>query len=1020
MLWPHLMVSLMLLTGAPPPSVDAVTNRLVAAGELPKGVTVEESRIVHGRLVVTLEWKHPGKTLTTLQLDNILREYLGLPGQRGVLIGFKDEASPTKWRPLTDLLVDLPPVPKRPWETDSVAPFVPPPVVVPVDNPARGLGALAGKHVFVSQGHGWYWSSNLGRWATQRGHSSGTVEDFLNAESINQYLVQYLENAGATVHTLRERDMNADMVIVDNGDGGSHPENGLYEEFGEFGTSTAVGYSNFLFPLSPGENPMVSGDSRYSYVSTDSEAFARYTPAIPRTDFYAVYVSWSASPNRVTDAHYVVRHSGGETHFRVDQSHHGGSWNYLGTFYFEKGLSADAASVELRADSDEVGEEKVVSADAVRFGGGRGVVTRGNGSGIADSPTSLRPRWEECSRYAAQFNGAPESVYDASSADNSDDVSARSRFADWFNETGDDSVFVSWHTNAPSPATGTSTYVYGPNEPNGQYIFSGTAGSDKLAEFLHAEIVSDLQNGYDPTWKDRGIYTAWFGELNPSYNDEMPSVLVEVGFHDTESECLKLQEPAHRNVTARAFYQGIVRYFAWRDGESPRFLPEPPRQFRVQTWGGGTVRLTWAPPKTDDEDVLGDPATGYRVYHSLNGYGFDNGVDVGDVFNYDVEGLETDVPHFFRVTAYNEGGEGFSTPVLATRINSLSQRGVLVVEGFDRLDREMAPEENLTPFDLGTLKRFDLKRMNTYSYVVEHAWALHELDLPFDSAWHDSPVSPDTMATYVGVLWNTGEEASEDETFSDVELDRLRSYLAMGGRIVATGSEIGWDLVEKGDSYTRSAYAELFGAEYLRDNAETYFVSLGDGSQLTLDDGSHGTYDVDFPDVFLPRAGAVSVAWYDSDPESPGAVGWDDGKSGGGLMGFPLESVVSLEGRAAILKAVFDAAGVHAPAPGDEGAPTIPDTPYHPDLHLPEFVEWNPPDVVEDLSSQEVVEVISQDGLPVNPDIGTHEKKVNTGCRASTTESSTSEVLILMLLLVGALLIGKRKMFHFTQREENS
>ena len=38
-----------------------------------------------------------------------------------------------------------------------------------------------------------------------------------------------------------------------------------------------------------------------------------------------------------------------------------------------------------------------------------------------------------------------------------DDVGARSRYAAWDHEDGEDAVYVAWHTNAPDPGVGTSS-----------------------------------------------------------------------------------------------------------------------------------------------------------------------------------------------------------------------------------------------------------------------------------------------------------------------------------------------------------------------------------------------------------------------------------------------------------------------------------------------------------------------------------------------------------------------------------
>ena len=136
-----------------------------------------------------------------------------------------------------------------------------------------------------------------------------------------------------------------------------------------------------------------------------------------------------------------------------------------------------------------------------------------------------------------------------------DDVSARSRFAAWDHEEGEDAVYVAWHTNAcggtSCTARGTNTFVYGDNEPDGTYQFSGTPGSDVLATFVHRELVQDIQTGFDATWRDRGIKSAYFGELNPYHNPEMPSLLIEVGFHQTPTDADAAEGadvPLHRST----------------------------------------------------------------------------------------------------------------------------------------------------------------------------------------------------------------------------------------------------------------------------------------------------------------------------------------------------------------------------------------------------------------------------------------------------------------------------------------
>ena len=82
--------------------------------------------------------------------------------------------------------------------------------------PSTG-GALSGKTVWLSPGHGWH---NTGTgFITQRGTTNQLVEDFITAESVDYYLLNYLMNAGANVWSVRERDLNTREIIVNNDQG---------------------------------------------------------------------------------------------------------------------------------------------------------------------------------------------------------------------------------------------------------------------------------------------------------------------------------------------------------------------------------------------------------------------------------------------------------------------------------------------------------------------------------------------------------------------------------------------------------------------------------------------------------------------------------------------------------------------------------------------------------------------------------------------------------------------------------
>jgi N-acetylmuramoyl-L-alanine amidase len=824
------------------------------------------------------------------------------------------------WVPMPALLPEAPPIPRKSNELREAMRSS-----VVTSAGARRTGALAGKVVYVSAGHGFTWDPGLERWTTQRGNTHDIVEDLVSAETINQLLTTYLENAGAMVFTMRERDMNPEMVIVDAGAGGqgSASGTGSYREEGAFTDSTSGGFRLGLAPYKDGENPFEGGSSRVAATSTTATATATFSFSVEETGDFRVYAAWVAGGNRASDARYAVRHAGGVSRFEVDQRRHGGTWMSLGRFHFKAG---ETYAVEVANASSVPGT--FVSVDAIRVGGGMGDAARGNGSGPATSPLSGRPRWEENARYHIQFSGAPTSVYDYTGDERNDDVGSRSRYAAWQNEEGEDAVYVSWHTNAPAPGVGTSTFVYGPNPPDGTFDFTGAPGSDALGRLLHDEVVNDMRAAIDPEWRNRGFYTAYFGELRKSNNPEMPSVLCEVAFHSTDTDADRLKQPKVRAVAARAFYQSIAKYFATRDGEDVVLLPEPPQKVKLSV-DGPIGTLVWEPPAVDTKDLGGDAATGYRVYRSPDGRAFDDGVEVRTT-TYSVDGLEPGVPVYFRVTAFNDGGESMPSPVLVASPACSGRPEALLVHGFYRLDATSAPREDLSVFGLGTVVRVRLDEMNRFDALIGHAEAFARAGIAFESSEATAITSIDPA--YRLVDWVLGEESTADETFSSAEQAAVTNWLGLGDRTFMTsGAELAWDLGETGTPEDEAFLARL-GATYASDDAGTYAL-LAEDLDLELDDGSLGTYDVAFPDVLAPVPSAEPILSY-----AGGATAGVRYASAGSValtFGVPLESLFPIESRASLVASLTSSVDVaRVPANGCSEGPAddIADVVERPDI----------------------------------------------------------------------------------------
>jgi N-acetylmuramoyl-L-alanine amidase len=786
--------------------------------------------------------------------------------------------------PLADFLPEIP-ISRKQTVSGGVSIAAADAGQAPSQGQGQPAGALSGKTVYVSAGHGWEWAYDgrcgYVRWKTQRppypsysSYEGPIIEDHNNAEAVNQYLLQYLWNAGAMVWPTRERDMNTAEVIVDNDALAPGME---YSETGSWSTTGAVGTGH--------------DGTQYRWTNTVAggpTATATWRASLPADGRYAVYAWYRPGSNRAQQAHYVVHHAGGDTTVIVDQRKHGDTWYYLGTYGF---LADQKARVTVTNQSNAAGQ--AVIADAVRFGGGS--FTELTGIATAAEYPPDKPWWEIAAFYYTQKMGM-EPAYG--------DVTARPCYARWEHAgTGDDAVYVSWHTNGYNgTARGTETYAHnGTGEPR-------TAGSLELRHAIHSEIVHDIRAGWDEDWLDRGEKLANLGELRELWDDEdpsarMPGALTEIAFHDNPADADALKDPAFNRLVARALYQGIVKYFEQRDGRDLTLLPEPPTGLRVQNVGDGAVRVSWEPSPTDGRGLAGDPATAYRIYTSRNGIGWSDGTLVTGSTSTTLTGLAENQLIYVRVTAVNAGGESFSTDTLAARVGD--RTGILLVNGFDRLNNTMLVSEN-DPVE-GHNMRMLLDQMNRYDYAIQHAQVI---PYPFDSASNESVESElISLDSYRLLDWILGQESYHDETLSDAEQALLRRYLDRGGALFISGTEIGWDLDNLGDADDREFFERYLRADYVGDDAGTWEVTPAAGS---IFDGL-SSFRFDAPGMYLPgypdrlgvSSGSAEALRYQGGTGGTAAVQYANGCKRVVTFGFPFETIRS-DRRSAVMQRVLD------------------------------------------------------------------------------------------------------------------
>ncbi len=174
-----------------------------------------------------------------------------------------------------------------------------------------------------------------------------------------------------------------------------------------------------------------------------------------------------------------------------------------------------------------------------------------------------------------------------------------------------------------------------------------------------------------------------------------------------------------------------------------------------------------------------------------------------------------------------------------------------------------------------------------------------------DAATNEAVVEGDlALDGYSAVVWLLGDESTADHAFSAAEQARLTAYLNGGGRVLASGSEVAWELGARG---VGPSFLAALGATYVGDDAEAG-TARGVGPLEGLGemrfDGPGALYPEEFPDILGNASGATRLLEY------PGGKGAAVGRAGrAALVAFPLELVAGDDRLGALLTALLDFLG---------------------------------------------------------------------------------------------------------------
>ncbi len=815
---------------------------------------------------------------------------------------------------------------------------------------------LSGRHIALWQSHGRYWENRTGRWEWQRAATHRTVEDLFTQSFVLQFLIPMLENAGAVVLTPRERDTQINEAVCDN-DASFHRaandtvrRSGTYRESGNW-TDAGTGFADVKRVYNGSEDIFSMGSARKASTAPPSttdphrKATARWTPDIPEKGEYAVYVAYKSLHNSTNDARYTVHHRGGETLVQVNQRMGGGMWVYIGTYSFDKG---NDGYVELSNLSNSTG---VVTADAVRFGGGMGKIERESGTG-----TSGLPCYTEGALYSMLYGGFPMSLFSDWDDDYTRDFAGRGR---WVQElTGGSRVnpdkrgrkipidlSFAFHSDAgvtPNDSIVGTLAIYtlladGSDQyPDGESRLNGRM----LCDFVQTQLVDDIRRGFEPQWTRRQL---WDRSYSESRTTGVPGMLLELLSHQNFADMRYGLDPAFRFTASRAVYKGILKYLSARYGVRYSVQPLPPKDFRVRL-GERSARLSWHP--TDDPAEPTARAETYIVYTRIDDGEFDTGVSVSDTCCT----IQMNPGHLysFKVVAANKGGKSFPSEVLCAGI--AGRKKAIVVNNFTRVS---APCWFDTPTYAGFTDNVDsgvpwgedilfagevnqFNRLcewtdddnpgfggsyvdhagsriagNSFDFVSLHARAFlnagYSVESSSASAFDgsaDASVMDLVCGKQLGTRMGSGRVPDRYRVFPDGMKAAIRRFTDNGGDIIVSGAYIATDIwdgvypsVVRPSSEDRDFIQQVLGYKWVtnfgdRSGSVTPFPQ----SPLQLPPVHYNNtysdliYRVENPDGIAPASDQAQALMRYRSNHITAAVLYDQGSYHAASFGFPLET----------------------------------------------------------------------------------------------------------------------------------
>ncbi len=279
----------------------------------------------------------------------------------------------------------------------------------------------------------------------------------------------------------------------------------------------------------------------------------------------------------------------------------------------------------------------------------------------------------------------------------------------------------------------------------------------------------------------------------------------------------------------------------------------------------------------------GNHATSYNVYQSTDNSTFLMVMNNAST-SIDITGLQQGEVYYFKVESKNSSGISSQTEVVAA-MPSLNKSDFLIVDGLSR---------------------------RSFDAIIQYDYPLTQLGRTFSNASADAIINDVVnLIDFKFVIWMFLDESAIQGTFLPDEQTKVKEFIDAEGVFIVSGSEIGWDLVEKGDATDKTFFEDYLKAEYISDDpgaSDTFYtVKDTDSKTYNFDDGTHDIQQIAWPDLIKAKNGSSYSFSYDGVSTDSGVAGVSYQNSTGGVeyLAFPIEAVYNDTERKDLLDFIF-------------------------------------------------------------------------------------------------------------------